>query len=201
MVFLHRNLKSDPPFANHSYQIFPMSGRFSCIGIWQVWSTICQSFLPNISYVWQVFLHRNLKSDPPFANHSYQIFPMSGRFSCIGIWSLIHHLPIIPTKYSLCLAGFPASEFEVWSTICQSFLPNISYVWQVFLHRNLKSDPPFANHSYQIFPTSGRSAGGKGTCSGSLWDQGKHSSSSCRAASTDIPDPLSPLLPIVHHLW
>ena len=27
------------------------------------------------------------------------------------------------------------------------------------------------------------------------------SSSSCRAASTDIPDPLSSLLPIVHHLW
>ena len=27
------------------------------------------------------------------------------------------------------------------------------------------------------------------------------SSSSCRAASTDTPDPLSPLLPIVHHLW
>ena len=27
------------------------------------------------------------------------------------------------------------------------------------------------------------------------------SSSSCRAASTDIPDPLSPLLPIVHRLW
>ena len=26
------------------------------------------------------------------------------------------------------------------------------------------------------------------------------SSSSCRAGSTDIPDPLSPLLPIVHHL-
>ena len=26
-------------------------------------------------------------------------------------------------------------------------------------------------------------------------------SSSCRAASTDIPDPLSPLLPIVHRLW
>ena len=27
------------------------------------------------------------------------------------------------------------------------------------------------------------------------------SSSSCRAACTDIPDPLLPLLPIVHHLW
>ena len=27
------------------------------------------------------------------------------------------------------------------------------------------------------------------------------SSSSCRAASIDIPDPLSPLLPIVHRLW
>ena len=27
------------------------------------------------------------------------------------------------------------------------------------------------------------------------------SSSSCRAASTDIPDPLLPLLPIVHRLW
>ena len=27
------------------------------------------------------------------------------------------------------------------------------------------------------------------------------SSSSCRAASTDIPDPLSSLLPIVHRLW
>ena len=27
------------------------------------------------------------------------------------------------------------------------------------------------------------------------------SSSSCRAASTDIPDPLSPLLPIVHCFW
>ena len=27
------------------------------------------------------------------------------------------------------------------------------------------------------------------------------SSSSCRAASTDIPDPLSPLLPIIHRLW
>ena len=27
------------------------------------------------------------------------------------------------------------------------------------------------------------------------------SSSSCRVASTDIPDPLSPLLPIVHRLW
>ena len=25
--------------------------------------------------------------------------------------------------------------------------------------------------------------------------------SSCRAASTDITDPLLPLLPIVHHLW
>ena len=29
----------------------------------------------------------------------------------------------------------------------------------------------------------------------------KRTSSSCRAASTDIPDPLSPLLPIVHRLW
>ena len=28
-----------------------------------------------------------------------------------------------------------------------------------------------------------------------------HISSSCRAASTDIPDPLSPLLPIVHRFW
>ena len=27
------------------------------------------------------------------------------------------------------------------------------------------------------------------------------SSSSCRAACTDIPDPLSPLLPIIHRLW
>ena len=27
------------------------------------------------------------------------------------------------------------------------------------------------------------------------------SSSSCRAGSMDIPDPLSPLLPIVHRLW
>ena len=27
------------------------------------------------------------------------------------------------------------------------------------------------------------------------------SSSSCRGASTDIPDPLSPLLPIVHRFW
>ena len=27
------------------------------------------------------------------------------------------------------------------------------------------------------------------------------SSSSCRAASMDIPDPLSPLLRIVHRLW
>ena len=29
----------------------------------------------------------------------------------------------------------------------------------------------------------------------------KSSSSSCRAASTDIPDPLSPLLPNIHRLW
>ena len=29
----------------------------------------------------------------------------------------------------------------------------------------------------------------------------QQSSSSCRAASTDIPDPLSPLLPIVHRFW
>ena len=28
-----------------------------------------------------------------------------------------------------------------------------------------------------------------------------NSSSSCRAASTDIPDPLSPRLPIIHRLW
>ena len=27
------------------------------------------------------------------------------------------------------------------------------------------------------------------------------SSSSCRAASTDIPDPLPPLLPIIHRFW
>ena len=27
------------------------------------------------------------------------------------------------------------------------------------------------------------------------------SSSSCRAACTDMPDPLSPLLPIIHRLW
>ena len=29
----------------------------------------------------------------------------------------------------------------------------------------------------------------------------RHISSSCPAASTDIPDPLSPLLPIIHHSW
>ena len=29
----------------------------------------------------------------------------------------------------------------------------------------------------------------------------KYSSSSCRAASTGIPDPLSPLLPVLHRLW
>ena len=29
----------------------------------------------------------------------------------------------------------------------------------------------------------------------------KSSSSSCRATGTDIPDPLSPLLPIVHRFW
>ena len=29
----------------------------------------------------------------------------------------------------------------------------------------------------------------------------KSSSSSCRATSTDIPDPLSPLLPIIHRFW
>ena len=29
----------------------------------------------------------------------------------------------------------------------------------------------------------------------------KQSSSSCHAAGTDIPDPLLPLLPIVHRLW
>ena len=34
-----------------------------------------------------------------------------------------------------------------------------------------------------------------------LWHKGKPSSSSCRAASTDIPDPLSPLLSIIHRLW
>ena len=28
-----------------------------------------------------------------------------------------------------------------------------------------------------------------------------YSSSSCRVANTDIPDPLSPLLPIVHRFW
>ena len=33
------------------------------------------------------------------------------------------------------------------------------------------------------------------------YDHIQTSSSSCHAASTDIPDPLSPLLPIVHHLW
>ena len=33
-----------------------------------------------------------------------------------------------------------------------------------------------------------------------LPDQLPSSSSSCRAGSMDIPDPLSPLLPIVHHL-
>ena len=38
-----------------------------------------------------------------------------------------------------------------------------------------------------------------------LYLSGSHlwvkSSSSCHAASTDIPDPLSPLFPIVHRLW
>ena len=33
-----------------------------------------------------------------------------------------------------------------------------------------------------------------------IWDMSS-SSSSCRATSTDIPDPVSPLLPIAHHLW
>ena len=34
-----------------------------------------------------------------------------------------------------------------------------------------------------------------------FYDSSSSSSSSSRAASTDIPDPLSPLLPIVHRLW
>ena len=33
------------------------------------------------------------------------------------------------------------------------------------------------------------------------WSSSSSSSSWCRAASTDIPDPLSPLLPIVHRFW
>ena len=33
------------------------------------------------------------------------------------------------------------------------------------------------------------------------WSVISSTSSSCRAASTDIHDPLSPLLPIVHRLW
>ena len=32
-------------------------------------------------------------------------------------------------------------------------------------------------------------------------DKQSSSSLSCRAASTDIPDPLSPPLPIVHRFW
>ena len=42
------------------------------------------------------------------------------------------------------------------------------------------------------------------TCFHTLYDEKKYiyiSSSSCCAASTDIPDPLSPLFPIVHRLW
>ena len=34
-----------------------------------------------------------------------------------------------------------------------------------------------------------------------LYISSSSSSSSCRAASMDIPDPLSPLFPIVHRLW
>ena len=34
-----------------------------------------------------------------------------------------------------------------------------------------------------------------------LFNHISSSSSSCRAASTDITDPLSPLLPIIHRLW
>ena len=34
-----------------------------------------------------------------------------------------------------------------------------------------------------------------------LWSNRISTSSSCRAASTDIPDPLSPRLPIIHRLW
>ena len=33
------------------------------------------------------------------------------------------------------------------------------------------------------------------------WPMQVSSSSSCRVASTDIPDPLTPLFPIIHRLW
>ena len=36
---------------------------------------------------------------------------------------------------------------------------------------------------------------------GKLWTYTSSSSSSCHAACMDIPDPLSPLLTIVHRLW
>ena len=34
-----------------------------------------------------------------------------------------------------------------------------------------------------------------------IYTSSSSSSSSCRVASTNIPDPLSPLLPIIHRLW
>ena len=59
----------------------------------------------------------------------------------------------------------------------------------------------FELSSADPFPTTiSATPPGKKYCDTSVVKSIPQSSSSCHAGSTDIPDPLSPLLPIVHRL-
>ena len=91
-------------------------------------------------------------------------------------WCLQFHL------FVLSFMSEPKQLSGQTPVISQNIIHLSSFIWSIKLNNILINIVLLINQSVYVF----------------LGTPCKASSSSCRAGSTDIPDPLSPLLPIVH---
>ena len=131
---------------------------------------------------------------------AYQVLPLRGQSGPgsdgnEGVLRIPQSSCITGTSPSDCLVSYPGHSFGVFysSAEVQSVYSTAPADWAIENHRKC------LRVNYQI----NRNRIGYLN----LYDKTYHfnflfsSSSSCRAASTDILDPLSPLLPVVHRLW
>ena len=86
-----------------------------------------------------------------------------------------------------CLVRLTGMVRKMGSRWPYSSLPYFVIIAKSFLHLK-KYDETFSNETLR-------------RCTNNFLCQISSSSSSCRASSTDIPDPLTPPLPIVHRFW
>ena len=109
---------------------------------------------------------------------------------------------------SLYCSTFTLDTYFISLSIKKRGIKYDTSVW-----RDLGLNPGFPDHLRTLYPTSANELAKETKMDRNVNYNYTHthtrtqciytyiSSSSCRAASTDIPDPISPLFPVIHRLW